>query len=126
MTTHPAAIKAMCLALCISMTGCASMGRGSSYVPLVDTQGKDASTLAADVQQCQAYATQRANAETGAIVGAVALGLLSAFLAPSGHRNYIGGRGAVVGAIGGASGAGETQEAIIKRCLAGRGYNVLN
>ena len=118
--------KTICLALCVSMTGCASMGRGSSYVPLVDTAGKDASTLAADVQQCQEYAKQRANAETGAMVGAIAVGLLSAFLAPRGYRNQVAGRGAVLGAIGGAGEAGGTQEDVIKRCLAGRGYNVLN
>lgn len=116
-----------CLALCLAFSGCASMGRGSAYVPLVDTQGKDHAVLtAADIAQCQAFARQRANAATGAAVGAVATALLGAFLAPRGLRNEVAGKAAVLGAIAGGSEAGGTQEDITKRCLAGRGYTVLN
>ena len=43
-----------------------------------------------------------------------------------GYRNEPAGYGATVGAISGGAQANETQEVIIKRCLAGRGYNVLN
>ena len=119
--------KLTCLALSAAMlSGCASMGRGSSYVPLVDTQGKDATVLATDIAECQAFARQRADAAIGAAAGAIAVGLLGAFLAPRGYRNQVAGRAAVLGALGGGSEAGNTQEDVIKRCLSGRGYVVLN
>ena len=106
------------------LTGCAT--RGAGYVPLVDTQGKQQDALDNDVAQCQQYAQQRASAGTGAIIGAVIGGLLGAALAVKGYRNEVAGRTAAFGALGGAAEATETQETIIKRCLAGRGYNVLN
>lgn len=120
--------KMLCTALAATMllTGCASMGRGSAYVPLVDMQGHEPAAFQQDVQQCQEYANTRMNAETGALIGAVAVALLGAFLAPRGFRNEVAGRAAVIGGFSGAAEAGQTQESITKRCLAGRGYNVLN
>ena len=45
---------------------------------------------------------------------------------PRGLRNEGAAFGAAVGGLGAADGAQNTQESIIKRFLAGRGYNVLN
>lgn len=104
--------------------GCATTG--SNYVPLVDMQGKDEAKFRSDVTECQAYAKQRMDAAQGAMVGAIAGALLGAFLAPRGYRNEVAGKAAGLGALGGAGEANQTQESITKRCLAGRGYNVLN
>ena len=49
-----------------------------------------------------------------------------AALAPQGSRNSWAGSGAIAGGAGGAVGATDSQEAIIRRCLAGRGFSVLN
>jgi uncharacterized protein YcfJ len=106
------------------LAGCATSG--ANRVPLVDMRGKDAAQFNLDVQECQAYARQTVGAGTGAAVGAVAGALLGAFLAPSGSRNYVAGRGAVLGGLAGGVHGNETQENVITRCLAGRGYNVLN
>lgn len=109
---------------CAGMQGCAT--RGAGYVPLVDMQGKTTEAFNKDIVECQGYAKQRADAATGAVAGAVAGALLGAFLAPRGYKNHIAGKGAGLGALSGAGAANETQESITKRCLAGRGYNVLN
>lgn len=107
-----------------TLVGCAT--RGANYVPLVDTKGRDAATLDRDTTECQHFATQRADAATGAVVGAIFGALLGAALMPGGYRNYGARQGIIAGGLGGAFGANESQETIIKRCLAGRGYSVLN
>ena len=107
-----------------TLTGCAT--RGANYVPLVDMKGKEQQQFNTDVSECQVYAKQRMDAADGAVAGAVVGALLGALIAPRGYRNELAGRAAIAGAAGGAAGANETQETITKRCLAGRGYNVLN
>jgi outer membrane lipoprotein SlyB len=104
--------------------GCAT--RGSNYVPLVDNKTKNQAELNQDIQECQEFSKQRMDAASGAAAGAVAGALLGALLTPRGYRNQVAGQAAVLGGLGGAAGANETQETITKRCLAGRGYNVLN
>ena len=106
------------------LAGCATTG--ANYVPLVDMRGKDQATFAVDLQECQAYARQRMDAARGALVGAAIGAIFMAALAPRGYRNYAAGQGAIVGAAAGGVGANETQETIVKRCLYGRAYNVLN
>ena len=107
------------------LCGCAT--RGANYIPLVDTKGKDATTLDRDTTECQHYATQRIDAASGALVGAIAGALLGAALgAGTRYRNNFAQQGAIAGGVGGGFEANQTQESIIKRCLAGRGYNVLN
>ena len=103
------------------VTGCAT--RGSTYVPIVDLKGKDVFTFNRNVAECQVYAKKRMDAASGAAFGAVAGALLSAALGGSRASQR---RGAVVGATYGAKGTNDTQETIIKRCLRGRGYNVLD
>ena len=116
--------KLTIIVLTLALTACAT--RGAGYQPVIDTQGKDEQQAAVDLAACQKFATQRADAATGAIIGGVAVALLGAFLAPRGFKNEVAGKAGVLGALGGANGANETQETIIKRCMAGRGYNVLN
>jgi uncharacterized protein YcfJ len=108
------------------LSACATVPRGAAYVPLVDLKNKDTQTFYADVAECQQYAAQRADAAQGAVAGAIAGALLGALLAPRGYRNNVAVRTGALGGIGGAAEANLTQEEITKRCLAGRGYNVLN
>jgi outer membrane lipoprotein SlyB len=106
------------------LTACATTG--SHYVPVVDMQGKDPERWSTDLAQCQQYATQRMEAAQGAVIGAALLAGLAAALAPGGYRNQAARQGAIIGGVAGAGNANETQQDIIKRCLWGRGYNVLN
>ena len=108
----------------ILLTGCAT--RGANYVPVVDTQYRDVSRLAIDTSECQQFSNQRADAATGAVVGVLFGALLGAALMPRGYESYGARQGAIAGGVGGAYQANETQETIIKRCLSGRGYSVLN
>lgn len=108
----------------VLLCGCAT--RGSNYIPIVDMQGKSQPGLDRDTTECQRYATQRIDAAGGAVFGALAGALLGAALGSgTRYQGNLAGQGAVMGGVGGAYEANQTQESIIKRCLAGRGYNVL-
>ena len=110
------------------LAGCAHTG--AHYAPLVD-QRTAGGNYSHDLAECQSYATQRAGATEGAVAGAVFGALLGvALLAVGGGRGGWGNEAAAVGAVAGGlqgAAAGEgTQRDIIKRCMAGRGYSVLN
>ena len=109
--------------------GCASTG--VNYRPIIDTRGGavDMNRYETDLRECQQYAAQTAGAAETAAVGAAAGAILGAILAAAAGRSYDRYATARVGAVSGAvagAGAGETdQRNIIRRCLAGRGYSVL-
>ena len=105
-------------------TGCAT--RGAAYVPLVDMKGVDQSTLATNVKECQDYAKTKATAAQAAVTVAIFGALIGAALSPSGYRGTGATYGAALGGVSGAGSAMETQEVIVKRCVAGRGFSVLN
>lgn len=117
-------MKILALIFIVVLSGCAT--RGVNYVPVVDMQNKDALMLAVDTAECQKYSQQRVGAGTGAVVGALVGAVFMTVLAPKNSGNQWARDGAIVGGTGGAVGANETQESIIKKCLTGRGYNVLN
>ncbi len=107
--------------------GCA----GANVRPLVDMKGVNEAAYERDLSECQAYAQQQSGmgetAAKGAGAGAVVGGLLG--LVTGGNKTGIAqaaGAGAVVGAAGGAFTGNQAQEAVVKRCLSGRGYKVLN
>jgi outer membrane lipoprotein SlyB len=121
-------LRIMSLFVLISVAGCAASS-GANYRPIVDNKGVDLNRYESDLRECQTYATQTAGAAESAAVGAVAGAALGAVLAAAAGGNYSRANSAKVGAVGGAVGAGaqgETdQRNIIRRCLAGRGYRVL-
>uniref|UniRef100_B1XTT2 Glycine zipper family protein n=1 Tax=Polynucleobacter necessarius subsp. necessarius (strain STIR1) TaxID=452638 RepID=B1XTT2_POLNS len=107
--------------------GCA----GANVRPLVDMKSVNESAYEKDLSECQAYAQQQSGmgekAAKGAGAGAVVGGLLG--LVTGGNKTGIvqaAGAGAVIGAAGGAFTGDQAQEAVVKRCLSGRGYKVLN
>lgn len=119
-------MRSTILVLIAAMTLSACATRGQNYAPLVDMQGHHHESYVQDLSDCQAYARQRPDGAQGAVAGAIVGAVLGAVIAPRGYRNSFGAYGAGMGAGAGAGSAMETQEAIIKRCMAGRGYNVLN
>ena len=110
------------------LVGCAATS-GANYRPIVDSKGVDLNRYESDLRECQSYATQTAGAADSAAAGAVAGALLGAVLAGAAGKNYSRSSSARVGAVSGAVGAGvegeRNQKSIINRCLAGRGYRVL-
>jgi hypothetical protein len=104
---------------------------GSQYVPVVDKKGVDENQYQQDLAECQNLSTETeaiaANgakkAAGGAAVGAL-LGLVS-----GGNTTNIAQAAGIGSVIGGASGlysGNSDKQNIIRRCLSGRGYKVLN
>lgn len=118
-------IGVICLYVASMLSGCA----GANYRPIVDTKGVDSAKYEVDLRECQSYATQTAGAGETAAAGAVIGALLGAALAAAAGGGYSRDNSAKVGALSGAVGAGaegeKSQRDIIRRCMSGRGYNVL-
>ena len=109
------------IAFSILIVGCANNR------PIIDTKGVDMRGFESDLAECQQYAQQ---VETGKDT-AVDAGLGAAFgWAISAVTGGDGQRGASIGAVtGGAKGlskSANTKEQVIRNCLIGRGYRVLN
>jgi outer membrane lipoprotein SlyB len=118
-----------CSTLMVLLANCASVEDLTGNNPIIDTQGVNLSQYNSDLIACQAYADEvqiAQKAASGAVSGAVVGGVVGAVIGNSDTAQ----RGAGVGAVaGGARGVGEgirERELVIKRCLIGRGYRVLN
>lgn len=124
--------KAVILLLSATLTlvGCATQNTGANYRPIIDNQGKDLARLEQDISECQAYAQQVSSAAERAAAGAVAGALLGAVFAAAagakGYRNESAAVGALSGGLGAAAEGERDQRNIIRRCMNGRGYSVLN
>jgi outer membrane lipoprotein SlyB len=97
---------------------------------IIDKKGVNMARYEADKAECKVYADEVRKGEKtarGAASGAVLGGVVGVIAGDSGDAAA---RGAGVGAVtGGARGAseGEREEVqVVKRCLRGRGYRVLN
>ena len=111
------------------MTGCAS-NRTFVDEPIIDRKGVDMSRYYADKAECEVYASEVRTGEKvarGAVRGAVVGGAIGAIINRGSNSAE---RGAGVGAVsGGVRGAQEgirETEQVVKQCLRGRGYKVLN
>jgi len=108
-------VTTLALAACSSAPG-----------PIVDTKGVNMDRYQDDLRDCEGYADQ-VRIEQGVAKGAIAGGAVGAATgAVLGDVST----GAGVGAIGGAAKSAQRGERektqVVKRCLRGRGYKVLN
>lgn len=118
---------AAALAAAIFVSGCANTG--AMYQPLVDLKSSSGTNYAQDLEECQAFAATQMGAGGGAVAGAVVgavFGLLVNAALGGGMRNSAASLGALSGASSAAAGAETNQRSVISRCLASRGYSVLN
>lgn len=121
--------KTLAALMLFTLTACSSIEDVTGNTPIIDTQNVNLSSYEGDLTECQAYADEvqiAQKAAVGSVSGAVIGGLLGAVWGNSNTAQ----RGAGVGALGGAAkgvvrGVGE-RDRVIKRCLMGRGYRVLN
>lgn len=97
---------------------------------IIDRKGVDMARYAADKRECETYASEVRTGEKaarGAASGAVVGGAVGAIVRDSSEGAL---QGAGVGAVtGGARGVAEGERdkvQVVKRCLRGRGYRVLN
>jgi uncharacterized protein YcfJ len=106
-----------------TLAGCAA------HRPVVDlaTSGKTQEQYELDRAQCQDLASQAPGPDAmglgGAAVGAGIGALTAAIL--GGNAGTGAGLGALYGGISGLSQGAEIQAEAVRRCMAGRGYNVL-
>jgi outer membrane lipoprotein SlyB len=122
-------LKSKALMLVLLFSGCSTIEDLTGSNPIIDRQGVNLAHYDQNLIECQQYANEveiARKAGTGAIGGAVIGGVFGAVLGNSNTAK----RGAGVGVVGGAAkGVGQglhEREAVIKRCLTGRGYRVLN
>ncbi|MFM1603708.1 MAG: glycine zipper family protein [Porticoccaceae bacterium] len=96
---------------------------------IVDTQRLDLKEYQKDLSECDALAQQvdiSKRTVGGAIGGAIAGGVVGAIIGNSDTAQEVGGTAGVVGGVKGNIHARKEQQKVIKRCLQGRGYRVLN
>lgn len=93
---------------------------------IIDRQGVDMSRYEQDLAECRSYATEVQTGKkvaTGAASGAVVGGMIGAITGDAGKSAGV---GAVTGGAKGASEGARDEVQVVKRCLRGRGYKVLN
>ena len=85
---------------------------------IIDKQGVDMSRYNQDLADCRSYATEVQTGKKvakGGLIGAV-----------TGNAGQAAGVGAIGGGAKGASQGEQDEVQVVKRCLRGRGYKVLN
>lgn len=115
--------------LLIMQTGCSSIEDVTGNKPIIDTKGVNLSRYEGDLTECQAYADEvqiARKAAAGTVSGAVIGGLLGAVWGNSDTAQRSAGVGAVGGGSKGVIQGVRERDRVIKRCLMGRGYRVLN
>lgn len=111
------------LLLILILSGCASQR------VIIDKEGVDMSRYEQDLAACRAYAEEVPVGEEvgkGAAGGAVIGGVVGAILGGRRGAETLGGVGAVTGATRGGGSAAQEKDQVVKNCLRGRGYRVLN
>ncbi len=114
----------------VVLSGCSNgYSYGAPEKVIIDTLGVDPYEYQVDLADCEEYAQQvNVSEQTAerAVEGAVVGGVLGAVLGDSGTAKRSAGAGAVLGGVKGNKQARYEQDRIVKRCLTGRGYSVLN
>lgn len=96
---------------------------------IIDTKGVDIAAYEQDLTDCEALASQvpvGERAATGAVVGAVVGGAVGAVFDGGDGAERGAGVGAVSGTLSGAQSGLEEEDQVLKNCMQGRGYKVLN
>ncbi len=96
---------------------------------IVDTKGVDPDRYRVDLEECAEYAglvNVQGQVVTSAAGGAVLYGVLGAILDDGDLAKRTAGAGAVFGGVRGGVRATREQDRVIRNCLRGRGYRVLN
>ncbi len=113
----------------VLLSGCIS---GDGLPPtrvITDLKGVESNQYQTDLYQCRQYAAQidvGGDALTGLVAGVIVGAALGSALGDKNDAKRTAKVGAVAGATEGAAGALGEQDQIIRNCLVGRGYKVLN
>lgn len=118
------AILLMCLVAVPLLIGGCARNR-----VIVDTQGTNMARYEKDYAQCETYANQVSTGEQaakGAGFGAAIGAALGAIFGNSRDVGQSAAGGAVLGGARGAAGGEREKDQVLRNCLRGRGYKVLN
>ncbi|WP_028357482.1 glycine zipper family protein [Brackiella oedipodis] len=118
-------LKVSALAAILALTAC-----GTNYRPMVDSKGQDMSFYESDLMECQHYAEQNStvtNTAGSTLLGA-ALGTAIGAVSGGNHNTLASGAaiGGITGLAGGGAKAHYDEKHIIRECMRGRGYRVLD
>ena len=111
------------------LSACVGNSQQASGGVIIDTKGVDMSAYYQDIHECRNYASQ---VNTGgqiagkAVSGAVIGGAIGAIAGDSGAAKRAAGVGGLLGAVKGSGQASREKQRVVKNCLRGRGYRVLN
>lgn len=111
------------------LSACAHHREGSGGDIIVDTKNIDMGAYYQDLHECRSYAAQVNVGEkvaTRAVTGAVVGGAVGAIVGDSGTAKRAAGVGGVLGAVKGTGQGYQEKQRVVKNCLSGRGYRVLN
>lgn len=117
-------ITGFTLIAALMLAGCASSDR-----VIIDHKNIDDAQYQQDLNDCRQVAGQVStgrDAGEGAVGGGIIGGLLGAIFGNSRTAAVGAGAGAVVGGAGKAGDAQQEKEKVLKNCMRGRGYRVLN
>lgn len=116
------------LVLISLLVACASHNTQSGGI-IIDKKGVNMAAYQDDLHECQSYAEEISVAQktgTKAAGGAVLGGAMGAIWGNSETAAKGAGAGGLLGGVKGFSQASREKQQIVKRCLRGRGYRVLN
>lgn len=117
-------MKKLTLMVCmLAIAGCAR------DKVIVDKQGVDMTRYEQDKAECETYADEVSTGKKaggGAVAGAVVGAAIGAILGDSGMVARSAGVGAVAGGAKGTAKGENEKDQVLKNCLRGRGYKVLN
>lgn len=115
--------------LLLVLCSCRQVEEITGNRPIVDTKGVDPEALEADMTECYSYADEVQSGRkvvTGAATGAVVGGVIGAAAGNGETARRGAGVGAASGTLSGTAGAMDERQRVVRNCLAGRGYLVLN
>ena len=124
-----AAILAAAATLIIGCAQQSQQKRAPLGGPIVDMKGVSVAAYEDDLSECRVYADEvqtGKRAVAGAAAGAVVGGLIGAAVGNSDTAQRSAGAGAVVGGAKGTGRGLRERSRVVKNCLRGRGYRVLN
>lgn len=111
------------------LAACSSVEEFAGTEPIVDMKGVNVARYESDLSDCRSYADEvdiAAKTASSAAVGAVAGGVIGAAVGNSGTAQRAAGVGAASGTLRGAGEGVRERRMVIRNCLTGRGYAVLN
>ena len=117
--------KFFIIVLLVLFVGCAV----TDDRPIVDMQGVSVAQYNADLSDCRIYADDveaGRQVARGTVGGAVVGGVLGAVVGNSDTAQRAAGGGAVLGAARSTGDVIRERERVVRNCLRGRGYRVLN